>query len=186
MGINRMSGIRKPLATQDDILQAGKAIHDKMLMEMDDKFQVTESEIGMRLGKVLDTRLDKAISIEFNKRLNEIESKYQDKINILQRMVEQTLGQMRDFIQAIQIPAPVISVNIPDQQTPVVNVSLPEMSITLPEMSVQLPQTLAPEVIVNIPEYKMQDIVVNIPEKKKTTKHIAYDEYSRPVIISEE
>ncbi len=165
------------------------------------KISSVEVDLGVQMGKILESKIDKALGAElvktinthvngrldelhtryeknlsnleesYNKRLGSIEEKHEQEISFIRKVCEQNLEQLRLLVTNLQLPTPSIQVHVPEQKTPNVNVSVPEQK--------------TPEVIVNLPELK-HDVVVQIPQPRLVKKHIEYDGYGRPVVVQEQ
>lgn len=189
---------RKELTTKGELVQAAKAIHDQLVTTMSDRLGLAETEIGLRLGKVLDARLTKAMEVELVKALEVVQGRYEkrlelmeqshrksmealaqqydEKVGFLKAAYESGLERMESLVRSIQIPpptvrveSPVVNVTVPDQPPASVNVTVP-----VPEVNVKAADVQAPNVVVNVPS-------------RRTKKTITYDQYSRPEsIISED
>lgn len=174
---------------EEDILQASKAI----CAHLEEKFSGVEFDLGVRLSKTLAERHDKSLRAEvekslgvigdrFTKELSLVREETSRQVEFLKQAYEQGLERVERLLEKLSIPAPQVSVNVPEQKTPTVNVSLPEMA---PSVNVTLPELKAPDVTVNVPEQKAPDVVVNVPKRGRLTKSIEYDEYGRPNTITE-
>lgn len=86
---------------------------------------------------------------------------------------EKAVDQLSQVILAM--PTPII--NVPEQPTPVVNITTDAPIINVPE---QLP----PVVNMSVPEQLPPNVNVSIP-KRKMIKNISYDQYNRPVQVIE-
>ncbi len=61
--------ISSPMATKEDMLQASKAVHDKIQHDLDGRFKSLGDDLLLSIGKALEGRLDKRLDGEFEKRL---------------------------------------------------------------------------------------------------------------------
>ena len=104
----------------------------------------------------------------------------EEQASFLKCAFDAAVGQIQSLLSNLQVPPPVVHVAAPE-----VNVAAPSVSVNVPESVVQVnvPQQAAPTVSVTVPEAQT---VVNVSTPaRRTTKHIAYDEYNRPISVVE-
>lgn len=182
-------------ATKGDLVQASKAVHDQLKDTLTQEAEGIETNLLIKLGKSLEARQDKRLEDaitkrmegEYVKRLEHIESNYQQKLLEMKNFYEAQMGFMVDAHSKMMSEFTAFMKSIP---TPVVNVTTPEQSP--PQVNINLPQQKAADVVVNVPqqpvpniEVKASEVVVQQAPQRKTVKNISYDEYSRPIHIEE-
>lgn len=200
--VNRSAG-HVPPVTHKDLLIAGKAIHDQVRDGLRGDVKTMEAELGLRLGKLLEARLDKAMVEAVDARLKAMEESQSARLGALEAEHRAGMERLERLILALQVPPPVVHVSVPEQPAPTVNVLaaetpapvvnvLPaEVRLPAPVAHFTLPELTLPAPVVNVaaPEIKglpAPVVHVNVPRKGKTVKNIEFDQYGRPVRVEEE
>lgn len=229
---------RSSMATQDDVLQASKAVSDRLSFLVKEQLAGIEEQLSGRLCRKLMVLLDKQLEgelgalckhlrkeleeeyegrleVELTKRfeselarvlaeserkhlemLEQAKAVYQDRLEIFVRdqkehgeRLEQVKalyqGRMDAFQQAHEemlVDLRDLFKSMPQQPTPIVNVSVPEQN---PTVNVHVPEQRAPVVNVQVPGQPAPVVNVQAPLPRLTSKSISYDEMGRPVKIEE-
>ncbi len=135
----------------DDLAEASRAIHDELVEKL-------IGEVPRIVGAILSVEIA-ALRKEMTTGLSA------ERASLLRELEGFALKLKTDVLGFIQnLPAPQITVNVPQQEAPTVNVTVPEAVINLPEMVVNLPEMKAAPITVNVPEMKAPDVIVNVPE----------------------
>jgi hypothetical protein len=186
------------------MIEASKAIYDSVKDSLTGEVKALEGELGLRLGKMLENRLDKALGQEIDRRIKALEEAHEDRITFLQKHIEESIQRVERLIGALSVPAPIIQVTVPEiiippavvnvlpaeQRIPDVMVHVAEREQLAPVVNFTLPDLQLPAPIVNVAAAETKDMpapVVNVSiPRRKMVKHITYDERSgRPITIEE-
>ena len=186
---------RSRVATQDDVLDASRAIFERVSKSLDSRLDQSEVAIAMRFSKALELETDKRLkSLEeayskriegaiekavqterqgFQEMIKSLQKNHEEQIGFLKRAQEDALEQFKILLQNVplhvHIPDSMITVQMPEAFSPVIN----------------LPPTIPPEVIVNIPEQKETVVNVEVP-KRLLRKTFTYDNLGRPLEVIEQ
>lgn len=161
--------------------QLAKSLGD-LKEQYDKQLGLVESKYTKRLEDIQDFYSKKFLDLE--RKYQERENSQEEKFLLLQKMHEIGLENIKTLLEKISIPAPRVEVKVPKQETPIVNVAVPESKP--PDIHVNVPEARTPDVHVNVPEQKSPDVHVNVPSPRLVKKSLRYDEFNRPVEISEE
>lgn len=145
---NKIGDIVSRYDKQIEVVEGLHDIYNKRLSGL-------EMDLGVSLGKTLEGKVDRALEQELDKRISvvlknqiicvqdeyckqmfkmeeahtkriqELEIKHQEEVCLLKMVLEKGLVQINELLRAISIPAPMVQVNVPEQQVPVVNVTVP-------------------------------------------------------------
>lgn len=205
------NGKPRGFATRGDLLEAGKAIHDKLHDGLDKRTKQLQQETLLQTGQVLAKSLGE-VKGDLDKLTKDLEGEkadrhqnvaalrkeMSDRLEALEKMFAEGFSKMVEAIKSL--PTPTVGVTIPEnailvQQVPShVDVHLPEMSpnISLPEMApvVNVPELhptfhmpqLSP--VFQVPE-QQSVINVNVPKPRRVTKSFQYDQNGRPLSVTE-
>jgi hypothetical protein len=182
--------------TKGDLVQASKAIYDQMKSLMDDRLHQLETDTSTRVGRSVDKLISDRVTASVKSLVDDVERR----MEALAKTYKDSLAELIAAIKAM--PAPEVTVNVPEQKAPQVNVNVPTQKA--PEVNVHVPKQDAPKVTVNVPQQAAPKVEVKVPEQKaptvnveaptvnvevprrKVTKHITYDAHGRPAEIIEE
>lgn len=177
---DKLNGVASKYDKQVDSIQGAFESHIKRLgnMEMDlgvSLGRMVKDEVGLMVASELTKRItsiqecfDKqlcCVQEEYATQVAKLEDRYNTEIGLIKSVVEQSMLQIKELLSSISIPAPQVQVNVPEQQVPIINVSQPDIDIHVPEQQ-------APVVNVTVPA-------------RRVKKNISYDEYNRPIEITE-
>lgn len=195
--------------TTADLMEVCKAMRDHVR----ETLAATEGEIGLRLGKAIEQRFDKAFGEALNKsiegylvkRLEDLQQAFGERVEFLRRCYEEGMQRQERLIAAIQVPPPQVQIVVPELIVPPATVTVtPEVFLPPPEVVVNvaeqtlpapvaqfvLPEINLPAPIVNVAAAEMKALpapVVNVSiPKRRVKKTITYDQYNRPAEVVEE
>lgn len=185
-----------PEFTRDDLVELVRGIRDQVREDMQVACEGVETRVVEKLKELLPDLVKQAIQeVDVQGMVSQEVCNYDFPsmiVGIVDKMVEDRVSGLELLLYEIQetayqkamesfsliiaaLPQPVVQV--PEALPPVINVESP---------IVHVPETIMPAPVVNIPEFKQLPPVVNVSvPKRKVTKHIAYDEFQRPSVITE-
>ena len=140
--------------------------------------------LSTRIGSEMESRLEhhlaecdrKAIALqtEYDQKVVQSDSWTKKHIETLEKRYEVGFKQLMELVKSLPTP----QVIMPEQATPIVNVSLPESIINVSAPVVNVPEQAAPIVNVAAP-------VVNVPPPRLTRKDFSYYPSGQPEFVIE-
>lgn len=184
--------------TRDDLVEASKALYDSLSGRIDAKAIETEIQVKELKARVerqeadllswLQERVSEAVAArtqsladEYQAQLRAIAEASERAAERMEAIVRGHLGQIEALLSRLSLPAPQVTVSVPEQPSPVVNVQVPETPVTV-SMAAPVVNVEGPRVMV--PEQPAPVIHVEVP-RRAVVKDIQYDEFNRPSRIKE-
>lgn len=146
------------------------------------QIKALEASYGRKIKAIEESHSEqlKSLKAELRKTVQNLQEQYSEQLQGLKESYQEALGHLRTLLEAIHIPTPQVSVTLPELR-PEVLVRVPELRA--PDVVVHVPELQAPGITVNVPELPAPVVNVEAAKNKKTTKHILYDEFSRPSTV---
>lgn len=198
--------------TQEDVLQAVKAVRDGLRKEMESALQSVKSSLVFDMGKMLESALSefrknneqrvKSIRDEYEKSIKSLCDQHASQLTALNNMHGESLQKLTEVIKSLgELPPPTVNVNVPSEAIEVkmlpsqvivpseaIMVKMLPSQVIVPNSAIEvkmLPsQVVLPNEAIRV-EVGQPNIQVSVPQPRLVKKSISYDEYGRPAEIQE-
>lgn len=173
--------VQASMATQDDVLSATRAVRDHFRKSLDDRLEKqmgVMNEVAARKMVEHEARyLEQVAEIKslYEGRLEQERSFYHERLDNLQKSLEQIESTYRDRFDAFQQAREEMLGEIKELL----------QSFPVPQVSVNVPEQKSADIVVNVPQQQAPIVNVHAPRPRLISKSILYDEHGRPQTITE-
>ncbi len=180
-------------STTETMASVKSLVNEAVLEAVGIQFKDIDTTFVLRMAKALDGNFDRLVGEGLSNRLKAVSDQYDAGIAKLQKTLdarekkiqdahaaqleairkshEDGLTKIHDMLKALVIPAPNVTVNVPESAVQV-HVPAAQVNVTVPEQAAPVVNVAAAE--------------VTVPPPRLTKKTLEYDAHGRPVVITEQ